>query len=133
MFDSCCREIEELHQFFQDWFNGVLPETDHSFARFADVMAPDFEMIGPNGRSVPIAVLQPALRQRHSAWQNGQIWIKNVRLRWQKGDLLLVVYEEWQAVAGEENGRLSSVLFQQQPALPNGLLWLYVHETWLPK
>jgi len=35
-------------------------------------------------------------------------------------------------VDGVENGRLSSVLFQQQLNLPNNLLWLYVHETWLP-
>lgn len=133
MVDVCRKEIEELHQFFQDWFNGDLPQTDASFARFADVMAPDFEMVVPNGRSVPIISLQPALRQRYNSWQNGRIWIKNVRVHWQKRDLLLVVYEEWQAVDGEENGRLSSVLLQQQPNLPNGLLWLYVHETWLPK
>ena len=133
MREICRREIEELHQFFQDWFNGDLPETDASFARFADVMAPDFEMVSPNGRSISITSLQPALRQRYNSWQNGRIWIKNVRVHWQKGELLLVVYEEWQAVDGEENGRLSSVLFQQQPNLPNGLLWLYLHETWLPK
>ena len=132
MIEICRREIEELHQFFQDWFNGDLPETAVSFARFADVMAPDFEMVSPNGRSVPITFLQPALRHRYNSWQNGRIWIENVRVHWQKGDLLLVVYEEWQSVDGEENGRLSSVLFQQQPNLPNGLLWLYVHETWLP-
>jgi len=132
MKDICRKEIEELHQFFQDWFNGSLPETDVSFARFGDVMASDFEMVAPNGRSVTITNLQPALRQRHNSWQNGRIWIENVRVHWQKGELLLVVYEEWQAVDGLENGRLSSVLFQQQLNLPNNLLWLYVHETWLP-
>jgi hypothetical protein len=133
MIEICRREIEELHQFFQDWFNGDLPETDVNFARFSDVMANDFEMVSPNGRSVTITTLQPALRQRYNSWQNGRIWIENVRVHWQKGVLLLVVYEEWQAVDGEENGRLSSVLFQQQNNLPNKLLWLYVHETWLPK
>ena len=133
MIEICKREIEELHQFFQDWFNGDLPETDDSFARFVNVMAADFEMVSPNGRSTTITNLQPALRSRHNSWQNGRIWIENVRVHWQKGDLLLVVYEEWQAVDGEENGRLSSVLFQQQSNLPNNLLWLYVHETWLPK
>jgi len=133
MIENCRREIEELHQFFQDWFNGDLPQTDESFVRFADVMAADFEMVSPNGRSTTISNLQPALRQRYGSWQNGRIWIENVRVHWQKGDLLLVVYEEWQVVDGEKNGRLSSALFQQQPDLPNDLLWLYVHETWLPK
>jgi hypothetical protein len=133
MIEICRHEIEELHQFFQDWFNGDLPETDANFARFSDVMANDFEMVSPNGRSVPITLLQPALRQRYNSWQNGRIWIENVRVHWQKGDLLLMVYEEWQAVDGEENGRLSSVLLQQQTNLPNNLLWLYVHETWLPE
>ena len=99
MENSCRSEIEELHQFFQDWFNGVLPETDASFARFAEVMAADFEMVAPNGRATTITALQPALRHRYNSWQNG---------------------------------RLSSVLLQIQPDLPNGLLWLYVHETWLP-
>ena len=133
MQEICLKEIEELHQFFQDWFNGVLPETDASFARFAEVMAEDFEMVAPNGRSVAISSLLPALKSRHISWQNGRIWIENVRVRWQKGDLLLAVYEEWQAVDGVENGRLSSVFFQVQQGLPNNLLWLYVHETWLSK
>jgi hypothetical protein len=132
MEETCRREIEELHQFFQDWFNGALPESEAAFARFADVMDPAFEMVAPDGRVTTLPLLLPALRQRYNAWENGRIHIKNVRLHWQKGAVLLATYEEWQAVDGVENGRFSSVLFQLQPDLANGLLWLHVHETWLP-
>ena len=42
-------EIVELHQFFQDWYNNVLPDTDQNFARFSDVMDNDFTRIDPDG------------------------------------------------------------------------------------
>jgi hypothetical protein len=62
------------------------------------------------------------------------MWIAQAALVAEQGGLVLATYEEWQRQAdGSGSGRLSSVVFRQQPGTPNGLLWLHVHETWLPQ
>ena len=47
----CEAEIVELHQFFGDWFSAS-EESSIDFDRFAEVLAPDFTMVGPDGRLV---------------------------------------------------------------------------------
>ena len=49
MEQRCSNEVVQLHQFFQDWFNAVLPPTDEAFDRFSSVMAQGFVIISPNG------------------------------------------------------------------------------------
>lgn len=128
------REIVELHEFFQAWFNGDLPDTDASFQRFAGTMGPDFAIVSPGGQLSGRDPLLKGLRSMHNARQGSRIWIENVVLRQEIGDMLIVTYEEWQQTPDTEaRGRLSTVVFQKQAGLPNDLLWLHVHETWLPQ
>ncbi|MGB3564007.1 MAG: hypothetical protein WBH85_20280 [Thermoanaerobaculia bacterium] len=128
-------EINELHRFFQHWFNGELPDNDESFSRFSDVMATGFEIVSPNGRWTDRESLIAALRNSYGQWKNeggpGKIWIEHYRLMHTEGPLALVTYEEWQEVGGERRGRLSTALFRLREGAPNGVEWLHVHETWL--
>ncbi|WP_420644153.1 hypothetical protein [Candidatus Leptofilum sp.] len=132
---NCEKEIIELHQFFQDWFNGEIPEEDDIFARFSAVMADGFYIVSPNGRLTLRTPLVENLRQLHANSHSnpGKIWIQDVQIRHQSEDLILATYEEWQEFNGETTSRLSSVLFQVDDSAPNGLAWLYVHEIWLGK
>ena len=139
--ERCQKEIVELHGFFQDWFNATIEPTDESFARFADVMAPGFSIIGPNGRTRELATLVEGLRGAHGSWRepgsdapgSGSIRIENIRLQLIISSAALVTYEEWHDVRGEVRGRASTVLFELQHGLPNGVAWHHVHETWLPE
>ena len=128
-------EINELHRFFQHWFNGEVPDNDESFSRFSDVMAPGFEIVSPNGRWTDRESLIAALRSSHGQWakegEPGKIWIEHYRLMHTEGSVALVTYEEWQEVGGESRGRLSTALFRLREGTPNGVEWLHVHETWL--
>ena len=128
-------EINELHRFFQHWFNGELPDNDESFSRFSDVMATGFEIVSPNGRWTDRESLIAALRNSYGQWENeggpGKIWIERYRLMHTEGPLAMVTYEEWQEVGGESRGRLSTALFRLRDGAPNGVEWLHVHETWL--
>ena len=133
------QEVLDLHAFFQDWFQGLLPKTDESFARFADVMDPDFHIISPAGRLTSIKDLGPGLRGVHGKWRRAsneadasRIWIENIQVHELAGDLALVTYEEWQVAEGPAKGRLSTAVFRRDPQTPNGVRWLHVHETWLP-
>jgi len=129
----CRREVVELHQFFQDWYNGDIPPTGENFTRLANVLSDDFVIIGPDGEATPRAPLVSGLRQAHNSRTGFEIKIEQFRFHWQVGDIALATYQEWQSghQSKKRSGRLSTVIFKKQPETPNGLAWLHVHETWL--
>ena len=127
------REIVELHQFFQDWFNAVLPNTDAAYARFEDVMALGFHIIAPNGTLSTRDSILRSLRGIHGARPDVSIWIEAVQLQHSGDDWHLATYQEWQHEGDKTTVRLSTVLLQHKANLPNNLQWLHVHETWLPE
>ena len=126
----CCKEVVELHEFFQQWFAGELPKTDEAFDRFASVMADEFHIVSPDGRIMQRDTILEAVRSAHGS-SPVKIWIMNHTLRFTIGDVALVTYEEWQTRSDETRGRLSSALLRVKAGLPNDLHWLHVHETWL--
>ncbi|HSR66969.1 MAG TPA: hypothetical protein VLU25_03420 [Acidobacteriota bacterium] len=133
--DQCKREVEELHQFFQDWANSVLENSDETFARFTSAMDDNFHIINPSGMAFPIEELAPALRQSYGSAPGGQAryWIENFRGTEVAPGVFLAVYEEWQNLDGRKSrGRVASALFRRTQGAPNGVRWLHVHETWLP-
>ncbi len=134
--DSRCREeVFELHQFFEDWFGGVLGNRDDSFARFSGVVAEDFEIISPEGKLSTREELQSGLRSAHGMRSEDgmRIWIENYRSRSLSDDVQLVTYEEWQRISGATRARLSTAIFRRAPSTPNGVEWVRVHEVWLPE
>ena len=114
-------EVRDLHRFFEQWFTGQLPDTDATFARFADALDPDFEIVAPGGSTTGRTALVADLR---SAWNtlgsDFRIRIENLRSRWLGQGLWLVRYEEWQHRAGATRGRLSSALLRESTAAPQG-------------
>lgn len=136
----CHREVVELHQFFEDWFLAKLDDTDAAFDRFSSAMADSFQIVPPSGFMSDIDRLNVRLRSAHGAWTGpdgngtGWIWVSAVNTRPVAGhdDLCLVTYEEWQEREGVARGRQSTALMQRDESAPGGVLWLHVHETWLP-
>ncbi|PJF40239.1 MAG: hypothetical protein CUN54_05970 [Phototrophicales bacterium] len=127
------REIIELHEFFGRWFRGELENTDAVFARFADVIGDDFHIIAPDGTITRRADLMAGLRAGYQRQHDAKVWIENIHLRQRVGTIRIVTYEEWIERDGQPKGRVSTVVFQENNAMPNGLQWLHVHETWLPE
>jgi hypothetical protein len=126
-------EIVELHDFFEGWLGGALPDSDAAFARLPATMAAEFALVSPGGERAEREQLLAQLRAAHGSRPGWRIWIANAALRVAEGGLLLATYEEWQRHAdGAVTGRLSTVLFRERAGAPHGLDWLHVHETWLP-
>jgi len=135
MDEHCRKEIVELHQFFQDWMTGRLPTTDQAFARFSDVLDVEFQIITPSARVIGRDELLTSFRGAHGARGGDpdfQIRIEDHRDRPLGSRLHLATYEEWQGTGNGMRGRLSTALFGRREGTPNGLIWLHVHETWLP-
>lgn len=134
--NRCGKEIVELHQFFEEWFNGRIGQDEHSFARFASVLAPSFCMVTPGGVMIAQAEI---LRRVYAGWASSRgdespmrIWIENARVIEDSAPIAVMSYEEWQQSKGETRGRLSTAVFRALDSAPNGVIWVCVHETWLP-
>jgi hypothetical protein len=135
----CETEIEGLHQFFQDWFNGVLSQTEAAFAPFPKALGAGFTIVSPEGRVSDRNSILKMLWEGHGAQKGIRIWIEGVRVRFVGADMVMALYEEWQQVDASlavdaslnkmpASSRISSVLFKVKG---DQLVWLHVHETWL--
>ena len=60
-------EIIELHQFFQDWFNGKLENNKEEFSRVTSVLDDLFTLITPNGQIMTKNDLLDLLHSSHNS------------------------------------------------------------------
>jgi hypothetical protein len=125
-------EIVELHTFFQGWLDGSLPNSDVVFARLPSALAPEFALVSPSGEMARRAELLAQLRAGHASRPGWRMWIERPELRCAADELLVATYEEWHQAAESTTARISTAVFRRHAAAPNHLLWLHVHETWLP-
>jgi hypothetical protein len=132
--ERCEAEVVDLHRFIEQWSNAELPETDEAFARFDDVIAPSFVIIDADGVLIERQPIVDAVRGAYGRWRDaaGRIRIENFRLHQHGDGLAMATYEEWHDLGRVRVGRLSSILFGANPAAPNGLEWLHLHEVWVP-
>lgn len=129
------KEVTELHAFFEGWFNGTVENTDAVYARLTDVLADGFAIISPAGKLTERAELVDGLRAGYSpeGTEPIHIWIEDFQLRHELGDTVVVTYQEWQQRGSTQRGRLSTAVLHERPGAPNGLEWILVHSTWLPR
>lgn len=127
------REIESLHEFFVQWYDATLEESD--FDRLETALAPGFQMVTPDGIEHDRETVLEGIRDSYGrdAGSVGvfDIDIRNVEVLEELENHALVRYEEWQTTADGQTGRISTVLFREDASTPSTFRWLDVHETWL--
>ena len=128
---TCEAEIETLHAFFVEWYTGTTD--DDAIARLERALAPDFEMVTPDGTRLDRDSVIEDVRVSYERDEPGTfaIEIRNVEVIEQLDGYALVRYEEWQETDDGATGRLSTVLFRDEAAAPGGLEWVDLHETWI--
>ena len=124
-------EIQELHQFFQDWFTGAIAQTEENFARVTSGISEQFALIAPDGTLAEYPTVVEWLRGGYRSRPNFRLWTDKIVVRHQTNGLALATYEEWQEIDGKINARLSTTLLRAKADAPNGVEWLHVHETWI--
>lgn len=130
-------EVVQLHRFIEQWSNGALENRDEVYARFAEALAEDFELVSPDGTVADRQAIVDGFRSAHGRWQDGdgvgrgRIRVEAIELRLLAPPLALLTYEEWHDLEGATRGRLSSVLLRQRADAPGGVEWVHLHETWL--
>ena len=128
---ACCREIIDLHTFFQGWLDGSLSNNAAVFARFAAATDPRFTLIGPDGSQAGFAATAAWIQAAHGARPGFRLWTTDHTLLHQAGECAVTTYREWQFLAGVTTVRISTAVFRPAPDAPHGVAWLHVHETWL--
>lgn len=133
---DCEAEVKRLHRFLQDWLTGVLPNAAEVFDRdYARVLAPSVVLVDPGGVIYGRAGILDWTRAAHGMHADAakafEIWIDRCRVPRRDGDLCLVMYEEWQRLAGTTSCRLATALLSRNEDTPHGVAWLHAHETWL--
>jgi hypothetical protein len=132
---SARAEVVGLHEFFVDWFNDAVEDTDAAFARVASALHPEFSMVTPSGEVLDQNEVLRLLRAAHASADRAapvRIEIRSFVDRLVDDDMALVTYEEWQ-FAGDRlvNRRTSTAFFRRAAAAPNGVVWRHLHETML--
>jgi hypothetical protein len=127
---AAIREIEELHAAFSVWMGpGAGPEI---FARFEAAFAPEFTMVGPSGKRLDRAGVLAMLNANRAAFGAGFGIKIEAPVKLAQGPAFVCVgYDEIQAGRPGPSQRRATALFRPEPAAPNGLRWLAVHETWI--
>ena len=137
MIENCKKEIIELHQFFEDWFNARIPDNDESFSRLKDSLSKEFTMITPSGTKIDRSSLLSNLKSMNGYYLKEHrpvsLWIEHISHVWVNDRFCLSNYEEWQGNKDrtEAKGRISSALFKKQEDAHNKVRWVYLHETWI--
>jgi hypothetical protein len=128
---TCRAEIEGLHDFFVEWYAATVDEA--AFDRLERALAPDFEMVTPDGERRPRSTVLDSIRASYGRDEPGtfDIEIRNVEAIEEAGRHATVRYEEWQESSAGTTGRISTVLFREDPDAPGGVAWVDLHETWL--
>ncbi len=121
----CHQEVARLHQFFQDWFQGVLDV--EQFSSCEQALASGFTIVTPGGDLVRRDEILEVIRL-HRGGEPPEFQITTApRYCQQVRGLHLSTYEERQTGA-RSTVRLSTAVLG---TTDSGFVWHAVHETWI--
>lgn len=125
-------EIRELHAFFSSWYRGTIDNSDRSFSRVEDVLAPEFTLITADGYVVARDQLLGLLRSEYATKSDIEMWVENIQLRLATDDIILANYEEHGTTMSRKQSTLITAVLRKNPKQQNGLEWIHIHESRLP-
>jgi hypothetical protein len=126
------KEIRELHSFFEAWYRGTSDDSDRSFSRVENVLAPEFTLITSDGHIIARDQLLALLRAEYSTKPDIEMWIENCQLRLEAGDIVLVNYEEHGTTTNGKQSILITAVLRKNSEQQNGMEWIHIHEVHLP-
>lgn len=133
--DQSRREVAQLHQFFIDWFNARLEDSDAVFRRVEQAFHRDFSMVLPSGSTIDRRSVLEQIRAAHGSADHERpikIEVVDLATHVDGADGALVSYEERQfAGVVLQNRRISSAYFVPASDAPSGVQWRRLHETLL--
>lgn len=136
--DLAIREVVELHDFFCAWLRPAAANgSPLDSARFEAALAPEFRLVGPDGRVRERAAIVAWLHDlRGGRGADFTMQVSDFNSVWSEGDAILLEYVETQYLQGKTTQRHSTALLRRAPEAPvgiapTGIVWVHLQETWL--
>ena len=123
---AAAQEIEALHAHFVKLFTGRSVDLKRCAAAFS----PAFTMVTPGGVKLDRAAILAGLAVLRAP-TDFRIAIADIRPVWEGSNSALLQYVEQQYRDGKTTRRLSAALFEFEADAPCGVVWRYLHETWM--
>ena len=130
--DNIEKEIHELHQFFESWYQGKIENSEQSFSRLADVLAAEFALITPDGHVVERKQLLDLMRAEYATKPRIRIWVEDCQLGFSDQNVYLVIYEAHGIDKGRKRISLITAVLRKNHKRENGLEWMHISEVGLP-
>lgn len=132
LLDAVREDVADVHRFIVDWFNGSAAQEDLDTA-LASRLDEGIFYVTPDGHRLDRDDILALFAQAHGSNPDFRIKTRDVHIRHQMGDNLVVTYTELQrgarASANVENARITTVILTRD----RPFRWLHIHETWLPE
>ncbi len=128
MLETVKCEIETLHIFFQEWFNGHLA-TDHALKTFQEAFSKDFKMISPEGSMQKREEVVQNIKNGWGRLKPIEISISDVQILFENKAVVIATYRECQTRNNIVTNLMSTVVFLKSQA--GALQWLFVQETFV--
>lgn len=124
--EQAAAEVCALHDAFVELFTG----RSKDYARCDAALAPDFWMISPDGLCLERDRVLDGIATA-TAPPDFRISIQCIGVVAEFPDSVLLHYIEEQYRNSRTTRRLSSALFTADTRAPHGVVWRYLHETWM--
>lgn len=125
-------EVLDFHVFLQEWFSGDRDMDEDFLDRRLKAFHGDFRYFGPSGATITYDDLRAAYPGRHGFKPDISIEIRDLALRLETPDAVIVTYREVQTDptdADFDHVRLSTAVFLPDAASPPGVVWFHLHEV----
>jgi hypothetical protein len=98
--ERCRKEVVDMHDFFTEWYTGLLTEDNETFRRFSDGMHHAVTFVGTDGDVVSKNGLIDWIKAAYRSHEPNcfSIEIKNFNYIAGSGGLHILTYEEWQYI-----------------------------------
>jgi hypothetical protein len=124
--ERAAAEVRAMHETFVELFTS----RSRDYARCAAALAPDFWMIGPDGLCLKRSRVLKGIAAA-AAPPDFRISIEGIKVVAEFPDSVLLHYIEEQYRNPKTTRRLSTALFTADAEAPQGVVWRYLHETWM--
>jgi len=136
--EAIAKELSELHTGVATWIGGRCPDSEEELDRLVRCRLDDaFRLVAPGGHRITREMMLTTMKGLHGTNPEFHMKITDVQVITQNDELVIADCLQWQRNARQStpanNGRCISAAFARDETRPNGLRWLYAHETWLPE
>ncbi|XP_058226087.1 sucrose-phosphatase 2-like isoform X2 [Rhododendron vialii] len=129
-------EVVTFYSFYERWRRAEVQKTERSMQKLRLSFYPLGIIVHPSGFEQPLHQYIDGVQRSYGDKQGTQfrVWLDRVSSAQIGVDIWLVKFDKWELSGEEQECCLTTVLLRsKQTEVPNGFIWMHMHQTWLDK